>query len=215
MRLSRNSDAHSRKRRHAIHYVLPNPPNILYNRFLWTSPTYSRTRALHRSVHNRPPFFHLLAALREFCSRPPHSLPLSAALPDMKARHQELRPHPEALQDAGGEREGRIQGDPAAVWRECGPRDGLMTSLRIVTDSGSSEGSGGVPSMRIQLRWQVRCLRRLSRRRHIWRLSAVSALLEQTPQKAITNEAVTAHVLNLLPKGTELPSEVEQAISEV
>ena len=30
-----------------------------------------------------PPFFHLLSALKEFTERPPHTLPLSASLPDM------------------------------------------------------------------------------------------------------------------------------------
>jgi NEDD8-activating enzyme E1 regulatory subunit len=32
-----------------------------------------------------PPFFHLVAALREFTLQPPHTLPLSSTLPDMKA----------------------------------------------------------------------------------------------------------------------------------
>lgn len=32
-----------------------------------------------------PPFFHMLAALKTFTERPPHTLPLSATLPDMKA----------------------------------------------------------------------------------------------------------------------------------
>ncbi|EJD48980.1 hypothetical protein AURDEDRAFT_112722 [Auricularia subglabra TFB-10046 SS5] len=32
-----------------------------------------------------PPFFHLLNALKKFVERPPHVLPLSAALPDMKS----------------------------------------------------------------------------------------------------------------------------------
>ena len=32
-----------------------------------------------------PPFFHLVAALREFTLQPPHTLPLSSTLPDMKS----------------------------------------------------------------------------------------------------------------------------------
>lgn len=32
-----------------------------------------------------PPFFHLLEALRQFTLQPPHTLPLSSTLPDMKA----------------------------------------------------------------------------------------------------------------------------------
>jgi amyloid beta precursor protein binding protein 1 len=32
-----------------------------------------------------PPFFHLLDALRKFTSEPPHVLPLTSTLPDMKA----------------------------------------------------------------------------------------------------------------------------------
>jgi len=35
--------------------------------------------------HTSPPFFHLLSALHQFTLQPPHTLPLSSTLPDMKA----------------------------------------------------------------------------------------------------------------------------------
>jgi len=40
------------------------------------------------SLYKAPPFFHLLSALKAFAARPPHTLPLSSALPDMKASTQ-------------------------------------------------------------------------------------------------------------------------------
>lgn len=41
--------------------------------------------ALSSLSPSSPPFFHLLAALQKFTLEPPHTLPLTSTLPDMKA----------------------------------------------------------------------------------------------------------------------------------
>jgi len=160
------------------------------------------------------PFFHLLAALREFCSRPPHSLPLSAALPDMKADTKNYV-HIQKLYKTQAEKERDefkeiLQQSGASV--DPGMVDDFVKNchgLRILR--GKRWGALDADPTALASALSASCPEAAT---HL-ALSAVSALLEQTPQKAITNEAVTAHVLNLLPKGTELPSEVEQSIGEV
>lgn len=41
--------------------------------------------ALSSLTPDSPPFFHLLSALHQFTLQPPHTLPLTSTLPDMKA----------------------------------------------------------------------------------------------------------------------------------
>lgn len=44
-----------------------------------------RDPALSSVTPKSPPFYHLVSALQKFTLEPPHTLPLSGALPDMKA----------------------------------------------------------------------------------------------------------------------------------
>ncbi|KLO11925.1 hypothetical protein SCHPADRAFT_876192 [Schizopora paradoxa] len=163
------------------------------------------------------PFFHLLAALREFCSRPPHTLPLSAALPDMKADTKNYV-HLQKLYKTQSEKEKDefkeilAQSGIGVAGVEMGMVDDFVKNchgLRILRGKRWGALDANPTALASALLSSPR-----EAATHL-ALSSVSVLLEQTPQKAITTEAVTAHVLNLLPKGTELPSEVEEALGEV
>lgn len=156
------------------------------------------------------PFFHLLAALREFCSRPPRTLPLSAALPDMKADtknyvHLQKLYKTQAEKEKDEFREILAQQQQPTVDPEM--VDDFVKNchgLRILRGKRWGALDADPTALASALSASPREVAT-----HL-ALSAVSAL-----QKAITNEAVTTHVVNLLPKGAELPSEVEEAIGEV
>ncbi|KAI5831997.1 hypothetical protein K523DRAFT_370965 [Schizophyllum commune Tattone D] len=159
-----------------------------------------------------PPFFILLDALKKFVAQPPHVLPLSAALPDMKAstgsyielqklykaRAQEEKeafkkflayPVQDEIVDSFVKNAHGIKLLRGEKWTDV-DKKGTALAKAITETDGKEVGT------------------------HL-ALSALSNLLAKTPEAQITIEALTEEAKALLPLGTTLPEAFEAAVGEV
>ncbi|KAJ7683019.1 hypothetical protein B0H17DRAFT_1205437 [Mycena rosella] len=156
-----------------------------------------------------PPFFHLLDALRQFTLAPPHTLPLSSTLPDMKANTTSYI-HLQKLYKARAEEDKAAFG-PSSRCPSTTPSS--TRSSRTRTGSRSCAGRNGARSTPTPRRW-VRAAAAASSPKatatHL-ALSALAALATPHPTVA----ALTAAAQALLPPGVALPDEFADAVGEI
>ncbi|KAL1745904.1 hypothetical protein HDZ31DRAFT_81592 [Schizophyllum fasciatum] len=159
-----------------------------------------------------PPFFILLDALKKFVAEPPHALPLSAALPDMKAStgsYIELQ----KLYKARAEEEKQTF------------RSLLAHSVPDELVDSFVKNAHGLKLLRGQ-KWTAIDANGTGLAKAITEtdgkevathlaLSSLSNLLAKTPASQITTEALTEEAKTLLPLGTTLPEAFEAAVGEV
>lgn len=202
---------------------------------------FLRPRAYLR-IRIAPLFFHLLAALKKFAAQPPHTLPLSSTLPDMKASTDAYIGLQKLYKDQA-EREKAIFRSFISPDVKIG--DDLIDSfvknahaLRVIRGSpwvsidenANALGKGGGVSLIVLFLCNMkRLLRHFTANTaaaspkqlaiHL-ALSAASSLESKnpTPQGSIpvfTIEALTQEAQSLLPPGTELPEEFEHTVGEM
>ncbi|KAF7360342.1 NEDD8-activating enzyme E1 regulatory subunit [Mycena venus] len=134
-----------------------------------------------------PPFFHLLDALRQFTLQPPHTLPLTSTLPDMKANTASYI-HLQKLYKTRAEEEKAILKGFLTVPLE----DALVDSFDPAALASVVASSPKAAAIHLAL-------------------SALAVVGTSQP----TAEALTAAAQALLPPGTELPDEFSDAVGEI
>ncbi|KAJ7065009.1 hypothetical protein C8F01DRAFT_1054604 [Mycena amicta] len=154
-----------------------------------------------------PPFFHLLEALRKFSLEPPHTLPLTSSLPDMKANtanYIELQ----KLYKARAEEEREMFKALLSV-----PLDDTLIDSFVKNAHGlkilRGKKYGALDADPAALASAVSSSPKAGAT-HL-ALSALSRVGSTAP----TEEELTAAAQALLPPGTELPEEFENAVGEI
>ncbi|KAJ7267019.1 hypothetical protein B0H12DRAFT_1179488 [Mycena haematopus] len=154
-----------------------------------------------------PPFFHLLDALRKFTLQPPHTLPLTSTLPDMKANTTSYI-HLQKLYKTRAEEEKAIFKGFLTV-----PVDDTLIDSFVKNAHGlkilRGKKYGTLDSDPAGLASTVASSPKAAAI-HL-ALSALAAVASPQP----TVEALTAAAQALLPPGTELPEEFSDAVGEI
>lgn len=179
-----------------------------------------------------PPFFHLLAALQQFTAQPPHTLPLSSTLPDMKASTTSYI-HLQKLYKAQAEEEKSRFKSFLQVPIDDSIVDSFVKNAHgIKVLRGKKWGTlDSDPSAlgEIFLLALCHCCSILTCRSRVANaiasspkpvathlaLSALRSLTTTSPGVAPTLESLTAAAEALLPPGTELPEEFSDAVGEM
>ncbi|TRM57388.1 hypothetical protein BD626DRAFT_515098 [Schizophyllum amplum] len=159
-----------------------------------------------------PPFFLLLDALKKFLAQPPHVLPLSATLPDMKASTGTYI-HLQKLYKARAEEEKEIFKSLLAH-----PVPDEMVDTFVKNAHGIKLLSGkkwtDVDANGTALAKAITETDGKEVATHL-ALSALSNLLAKEADAKVTEEALTEEAKALLPLGTTLPEAFEAAAGEV
>jgi len=154
-----------------------------------------------------PPFFHLLDALRQFTLQPPHTLPLTSTLPDMKANTASYI-HLQKLYKTRAEEEKAILKGFLTV-----PLDDTLVDSFVKNAHGlkilRGKKYGALDADPAALASAVTSSPKAAAI-HL-ALSALAAVGSTQP----TIEALTAAAQALLPPGTELPDEFSDAVGEI
>ncbi|KAF8066907.1 hypothetical protein FPV67DRAFT_1496954 [Lyophyllum atratum] len=158
-----------------------------------------------------PPFYHLLSALQKFTLEPPHTLPLTSTLPDMKADTSSYI-HLQKLYKTRAEEEKAHFKSFLTV-----PIDDSVVDLFVKNAHAlkvlRSRKWGALDSDHDAL---LNALASSPKQTAIHlSLSALSALLLKQPGVAPSVESLTAEAQTLLPPGTVLPDEFPDAVGEV
>ncbi|KAJ7145207.1 hypothetical protein C8R43DRAFT_1013212 [Mycena crocata] len=152
-----------------------------------------------------PPFFHLLDALRQFTLAPPHTLPLSSTLPDMKA-NTESYIHLQKLYKARAEEEKATFKSFLSV-----PLDDALVDSFVKNAHGlkvlRGKKWGALDADPAALASAVASSPKATAT-HLALSAAASS-----PQPTV--EALTAAAQALLPPGVELPEEFSDAVGEI
>ncbi|KAG6887884.1 hypothetical protein C0995_011964 [Termitomyces sp. Mi166 len=158
-----------------------------------------------------PPFFHLLEALRKFTLEPPHTLPLTSTLPDMKANTDRYI-HLQKLYKARAEEEKARFKSYLTV-----PIDDSMIDL-FVKNAHALKVMRGKKwgALNANQALLVNAVASSSKQASIHlSLSALSTLTTKQPGVPPTVESLTAEAQALLAPGTELPEEFGEYIGEI
>ncbi|KAJ7269884.1 hypothetical protein C8J57DRAFT_1323830 [Mycena rebaudengoi] len=162
---------------------------------------------LSRLSPTSPPFFHLLHALRQFTLEPPHTLPLSSTLPDMKANTTSYI-HLQKLYKARAEEEKATFKAFLTVPIEDSLIDSFVKNahgLKVLRGKkwGALDADPAALASAVA-----------SSSKAVATHLALSALtLVGSAQPSI--EALTAAAQALLPAGVELPEEFSDAVGEI
>ncbi|KAJ7485285.1 hypothetical protein FB451DRAFT_1337569 [Mycena latifolia] len=154
-----------------------------------------------------PPFFHLLDALRQFTLEPPHTLPLSSTLPDMKANTSSYI-HLQKLYKTRAEEEKAAFKAFLTVPIDDGLIDSFVKNahgLKVLRGKkwGALDADPAALASAVASSPKATAT-------HL----ALSALaVVATPQPTV--EALTAAAQALLPPGAELPDEFSDAVGEI
>ncbi|KZV83526.1 hypothetical protein EXIGLDRAFT_842890 [Exidia glandulosa HHB12029] len=158
-----------------------------------------------------PPFFHLLDALKRFTERPPHVLPLSATLPDMKSDTKQYV-HLQRLYKARAEEEKEEFKKLLGVQIH----DGLVSEfvknahgIKILRGRrwGALDEEEGDLANALQNGPREACT-------HL-ALSALSAHFAKAPGTKPTLEQLQAEAYTIAGKGFQAPEELEHALGEL
>ncbi|KAL0570651.1 hypothetical protein V5O48_011318 [Marasmius crinis-equi] len=157
-----------------------------------------------------PHFFHLLYALKQFVAQPPHVLPLTSTLPDMKA-NTESYIHLQKLYKARAEEEK----ETFRTFLMVPVPDDLVDSfvknahgLKLLKGKKWSEFDADPSVLAEKLSISSKEVAT-----HL-ALSALRAVIVKHQGKP-TTETLTAEALALLPPGTELPDDFSNALGEL
>lgn len=160
-----------------------------------------------------PPFFHLLSALKVFAAQPPYTLPLSSALPDMKASTQSYI-HLQNLYKDQAEQEKHVF--KSLISPDIVISDDLVDAFvknahgikvirgscwNALDENATALGEAATTSPK-QLAIHLA-------------LSAASSLASSEEPVDFTVEALTQQAQSLLPSGTKLPSEFDYTAAEI
>ncbi|KAJ6487955.1 hypothetical protein C8R45DRAFT_995037 [Mycena sanguinolenta] len=153
-----------------------------------------------------PPFFHLLEALRRFTLEPPHTLPLTSTLPDMKANTASYI-HLQKLYKTRAEEEKAIFKGFLGVPVEDVVVDSFVKNahgLKVLRGRkyGTLDTDAAALGSAVASSSKAAAI-------HL----ALSALAAVGPQP--TAETLTAVAQALLPPGAELPEEFSDAVGEI
>ncbi|EGN97124.1 hypothetical protein SERLA73DRAFT_92105 [Serpula lacrymans var. lacrymans S7.3] len=158
-----------------------------------------------------PPFFHLLAALRDFTLLPPYALPLSPTLPDMKSDTNNYI-HLQRLYKTQAEEEKRVFKSLLTVPIEDSLVDSLVKNahaLQIMQGKKwgtfDSEKSALVNSLSVSPKETSTHLA----------LSALFTLLSRQPDIPPTEEALRTEIQSVIGQGVELPEQLDDALGEI
>ncbi|KAK7039482.1 NEDD8-activating enzyme E1 regulatory subunit [Favolaschia claudopus] len=154
-----------------------------------------------------PPFFHLLDALRKFTLQPPHTLPLTSTLPDMKANTASYI-HLQKLYKTRAEEEKATFKSVLAVPIDDATVDTFVKNahgLKVLRGKryGSLNTNPAALASAVASSPKATAI-------HL-AISALAAVSSPQP----TVEALTAAAQALLPPGSELPEEFSDAVGEV
>ncbi|KAJ7512737.1 hypothetical protein B0H11DRAFT_5705 [Mycena galericulata] len=154
-----------------------------------------------------PPFFHLLDALRQFTLQPPHTLPLSSTLPDMKANTASYI-HLQKLYKTRAEEEKAVLKAFLTV-----PVDDALVDSFVKNAHGlkvlRGKKWGALNRDPTSLASAVTSSPKATAT-HL-ALSALASVASPNPSV----EALTAAAQALLPPGAELPDEFSDAVGEI
>ncbi|KAF5381797.1 hypothetical protein D9615_005556 [Tricholomella constricta] len=158
-----------------------------------------------------PPFFHLLSTLQKFTLEPPHTLPLTSTLPDMKASTNHYI-HLQKLYKARAEEEKAKFKSLLTIPIDDSVVDSFVKNshaLKVLRGSkwGALDADHTLLANAIASSPKQTAI-------HM-SLSALSALNVKQPTTAPTVEALTAEAQALLPPGTTLPDEFSDAVGEI
>ncbi|KAJ7185616.1 hypothetical protein C8R46DRAFT_1061219 [Mycena filopes] len=154
-----------------------------------------------------PPFFHLLEALREFTLLPPHTLPLSSTLPDMKANTTSYI-HLQTLYKTRAEEEKATFKSFLKVPLDDALIDSFVKNahgLKILRGKKYGALDADPAALASAVASSPKAVAT-----HL-ALSALAATSSPTPSV----EELTAAAQALLPPGTELPEEFSDAVGEI
>ncbi|KAJ6470116.1 hypothetical protein C8R47DRAFT_1187793 [Mycena vitilis] len=154
-----------------------------------------------------PPFFHLLDALRKFTLEPPHTLPLTSTLPDMKANTSSYI-HLQKLYKTRAEEEKAIFKGFLSTPQDDALVDSFVKNahgLKVLRGKkyGSLDADPAALASAVASSPKAVAI-------HL-ALSALASV--STPHPTI--EALTAAAQALLPPGAELPDEFSDAVGEI
>ncbi|KAF7325748.1 NEDD8-activating enzyme E1 regulatory subunit [Mycena kentingensis (nom. inval.)] len=154
-----------------------------------------------------PPFFHLVDALRKFSLEPPHTLPLNASLPDMKANTVNYIQLQTMYKKRAEEEKAAFKAH-LAVPLDDGLIDSFVKNahgLKVLRGKkyGTLDGDATALAEAISMSPKAGAT-------HL----ALAALARVSSEKP-TVEELTAAAQALLPPGTELPEDFENAVGEV
>ncbi|KAJ8082084.1 hypothetical protein PM082_007930 [Marasmius tenuissimus] len=157
-----------------------------------------------------PHFFHLLVALKKFAAQPPHVLPLSSSLPDMKA-NTESYIHLQKLYKKRAEEE---KAEFKTLLQESVPDELVDTfvknahGLRLLKGKKWSDFDANPSVLAEKLSINPR-----EASAHL-ALAALRAVIVKHQGKP-TTETLTEEALALLPSGTELSDDFSNAVGEL
>lgn len=167
--------------------------------------------ALSSLMPESPPFFHLLSALHKFTLQPPHTLPLTSTLPDMKADTNSYI-HLQKLYKTRAEEEKAIFKSFLTV-----PIDDALVDTFVKNSHGlkllRGKKWGVLDSDPVALANALANSPKPAAT-HL-ALSALSAFTSKHPGVQPTVKFLTTEAQALLPQGTSLPEEFSDAVGEL
>ncbi|RDB30881.1 NEDD8-activating enzyme E1 regulatory subunit [Hypsizygus marmoreus] len=166
--------------------------------------------ALSSLTPTSAPFYHLVDALRRFTQEPPHTLPLTSALPDMKASTESYI-HLQTLYKTRAEEEKKRFTELLDV-----PLDDALVDTFVRNAHGlkllKGKKWGALDRDPGDL---LKALATTPKELAIHLSLSALASISAKHEPAITVEALTAEAQALLPPGTELPDEFDDAVGEI
>ncbi|KAF8874432.1 hypothetical protein BD779DRAFT_1566773 [Infundibulicybe gibba] len=158
-----------------------------------------------------PPFFHLLAALQKFTLEPPHTLPLTSTLPDMKASTTSYI-HLQKLYKTRAEEEKALFKSYLTVPIDDSIIDAFVKNahgLKILRGKqwGALDSNPSALATAVSNSSKAAAI-------HL-ALASLTALKSRDPKANPTIELLTTEAQGLLPPGTNLPEEFGDAVGEI
>ncbi|KAG6829949.1 hypothetical protein H0H92_002853 [Tricholoma furcatifolium] len=158
-----------------------------------------------------PPFFHLLEALRKFTLEPPHTLPLTSTLPDMKANTDRYI-HLQKLYKTRAEEEKTRFKSYLTVPVDDAMIDSFVKNAHALKVLRGKKW-GAIDADRQLL---ADALTNSPKQTSIHlSLSALSSLNLKQPGVLPTSQSLTTEAQALLPPGTDLPENFEEYVGEI
>ncbi|KAG6819265.1 hypothetical protein H0H93_013580 [Arthromyces matolae] len=158
-----------------------------------------------------PPFFHLLEALRKFTLEPPHTLPLTSTLPDMKANTDQYI-HLQKLYKVRAEEEKETFKAHLTVPIDDDLIDSFVKNAHALKILRGKRW-GGLDADQARLENAIETSPKQAAI-HL-SLAAFSSLGTKQPGVTPTVELLTAEAQALLPSGAELPDDFSDYVGEI
>ncbi|GLB41190.1 putative regulatory subunit of the dimeric UBA3-ULA1 E1 enzyme [Lyophyllum shimeji] len=162
-------------------------------------------------IPSSPPFYHLLAALQKFTLEPPHTLPLTSTLPDMKADTNSYIHLQKLYKTRAEEEKARFKSYVTVPIDDALIDSFVKNAHALKVLRGKKWGALDTDHETL-----TNALASAPKQTAIHlSLSALSSLAVKRPGVAPDVEALTAEAEALLPPGSVLPDEFPDAVGEV